>query len=41
MRSEMDKKEDVYLPAKLAVAMNFADIVFGIDGQYDWTKLRG
>ena len=41
MRQEMDKKEDVYLPAKLAVAMNFADIVFGADGQYDWTKLRG
>lgn len=41
MRHEMDKKEEVYLPAKLTVAMNFADIVFGIDGQYDWTKLRG
>lgn len=35
LRSQMDKKEDVYLTAEQAVEYGFADTVFN----YDWTSL--
>lgn len=41
MRSRMDRKEEVYLNAEETVAHGWADFVFGGDGKYDWTKLRG
>lgn len=39
LRSQMDKKEEVYLDAKQAVELGFADEVFGEDGDYDWDAL--
>lgn len=39
LRSEMDKKEDVYLTAEDAVKWGLADEVFGANGTYDWSKL--
>jgi ATP-dependent protease ClpP protease subunit len=36
---QMDKKEDVFLSAKEAVAYGFADEIFGKNGKYDWKKL--
>jgi ATP-dependent protease ClpP protease subunit len=35
LRDQMDKKEDVYLTAKQAIELGFADQIF----DYDWTKL--
>lgn len=40
LRSQMDRKEEVYLTAEETVEHGFADIVFGEDGKYDWSKLR-
>lgn len=40
MRYRMDKKEEVYLSAKEAFEMGFADEIFGKDGKYDWESLR-
>lgn len=39
LRNRMDKKEEVYLEAKEAVKLGFADSVFGEHGKYDWSKL--
>ncbi len=39
LRSQMDKKEEVYLDANQAVEFGFADEVFGHDGEYDWDAL--
>lgn len=39
LKSQMDKKEDVYLTAKQAVEFGFADEIFGGNGKYDWSKL--
>lgn len=41
MRNRMDRKEEVYLTADETVEHGFADAVFGEDGKYDWTTLRG
>lgn len=38
---QMKQREEVYLTAEQAVEYNFADIVFGAGGEYDWKKLRG
>jgi ATP-dependent protease ClpP protease subunit len=39
LRTEMDRKEDVYLTAEQAVEYGLADEIFGADGKYDWKKL--
>lgn len=40
LRSQMDKKEDVFLTAKQAVYYGFADSIFGQgENGYDWGKL--
>ena len=39
LRSEMDKKEDVFLTAEEAVYYGFADEIFGGRNGYDWGKL--
>lgn len=36
LRSEMDRKEEVYLDAKTTVEWGLADEVFGSDGSYNW-----
>lgn len=40
MRTQMDKKEEVYLNPAETVSMNLADEIFGKDGKYDWEALR-
>lgn len=40
IRAEMKEKEDVFFTAEEAVEYNFADMIFGADGTYDWTTLR-
>ncbi len=37
---EMKAKEEVYFTAEEAVEHNFADVIFGADGTYDWDSLR-
>jgi hypothetical protein len=39
LRRRMDKKEDVYLTAKEAVAFGLADEIFGVTMKYDWNAL--
>ena len=39
LRTEMDKKEDVFLTAEQAVYYGFADEIFGGRNGYDWGKL--
>jgi ATP-dependent protease ClpP protease subunit len=36
---KMKEKEEVYFSAEEAVEHNFADVVFGADGTYDWAAL--
>ena len=37
---KMREKEEVYFTAEEAVEHNFADAIFGADGNYDWAILR-
>jgi len=36
---KMKDKEEVYFTAEEAIEHNFADIIFGADGTYDWSTL--
>jgi len=36
---KMKDKEEVYFTAEEAIEHNFADIIFGADGTYDWSSL--
>lgn len=36
---QMKEKEEVYFTAEEAVEYNFADVIFGADGTYDWSTL--
>ncbi len=36
---QMKEKEEVYFTAEEAVEYNFADVIFGADGVYDWSTL--
>lgn len=40
IRAEMKEKEDVFFSAEESLEYNFADMIFGVDGTYDWTTLR-
>lgn len=37
---QMKEKEEVYFTAEEAVKHNFADIIFGADGIYNWSDLK-
>lgn len=37
---KMKEKEEVYFTAQEAIDHNFADVIFGKDGNYDWPSLR-
>lgn len=39
LRKQMKEKEEVYFTAEEAVEHNFADVIFGADGTYDWSTL--
>jgi ATP-dependent protease ClpP protease subunit len=39
IRKKMKEKEEVYFTAEEAVTYNFADTIFGGDGNYDWNEL--
>lgn len=36
---KMKDKEEVYFTAEEAIEHNFADVIFGADGTYDWSSL--
>ena len=39
LRKRMKEKEEVYFDAEEALDHNFADSIFGADGNYDWSEL--
>jgi len=39
IRKQMKEKEEVYFTAEEAIEHNFADVIFGADGTYDWSTL--
>ena len=39
LRKKMKEKEEVYFTAEEAIEHNFADTIFGADGNYDWSSL--
>ena len=39
LRKKMKEKEEVYFTAEEALDHNFADVIFGGDGEYDWSTL--
>jgi len=40
LTKQMKEKEEVYFTAEEAIEHNFADVIFGADGTYDWTALK-
>lgn len=41
LTKKMKEKEEVYFTAQESIDYNFADVIFGKDGNYDWPSLRG
>lgn len=39
LTAQMDRSEEVYFTSSQAVKLGFADVVFGEDGNYDWSTL--
>ena len=37
---KMKEKEEVYFTAEEALSHNFADVIFGSDGVYDWNSIH-